>query len=455
MIIVNILLGLLGLGIVILVHELGHFIAAKASGIQVEAFSIGWGKVLFAKTFRGTQYRLSLLPIGGYCKMKGEEFFKQASGENDGISAVAQPGSLFSVAPIRRAITYLSGPLANLLFSILVLSVIWMAGFAVTTFSNKIILLSETALADQSVYPADQAGLQTGDIIVEIDGDIIENFRDIEQHVTPSGGRELQIVVSRNGRLLQMSITPLLDTETGAGRIGVGAWVDPIVASAVEGTAAQKAGILAGDYVTKINGTEIQNSLDLYDILTGLPDSLYMTVERAGVSIEIRVPVTYSEDGNVDLGFAFETMVYLQREANPIAAFIRGIEETFSTLVLTVRSIGLLFRGVNVRNAVSGPIRITYLVGEVASQGFNQGIGRGLIILFRFLSMLSVALCFMNLLPIPALDGGFILITVSEMLARKPVRPKFFYRYQIVGFAIIFAILILTLFNDVFFLINQ
>ena len=91
------------------------------------------------------------------------------------------------------------------------------------------------------------------------------------------------------------------------------------------------------------------------------------------------------------------------------------------------------------------------MVGEVASQSFNQGIGRGFLIVFRFLSMLSVALCFMNLLPIPALDGGFILVSVAEMIAKRPVRPKFFYRYQIIGFAILFTILILTLFNDVFY----
>ena len=182
---------------------------------------------------------------------------------------------------------------------------------------------------------------------------------------------------------------------------------------------------------------------------------LEITIDRSGSLRTIQLPVSYTADGNVELGFSFESVRYLERETNPLRALARGVEETFTTLVLTIRSIGLLFKGVDVRSAVSGPIRITYLVGEVASQGFNQGFGRGFIILFRFLSMLSVALCFMNLLPIPALDGGFILITIAEMLLKKPVRPKFFYRYQIVGFTIIFAILILTLFNDVFFLINR
>ena len=448
-IIINILLGLLGLGIVILVHELGHFFAAKATGIQVEAFSIGWGKVLLSKTFKGTQYRLSLLPIGGYCKMRGEEFFKNTA-ENE-----AQPGSLFSVSPLKRGFTYFAGPLANLVFSVLVLAVIYIAGFSISTFSNKIVLLSETVLADQAVYPADTAGLQTGDVIVEIEGDTVENFRDIERHITPSGGIQMQIVVRRDGRLLQMLITPQLDTQTGAGKIGVGAWVEPRIASVGEGSHAESAGILAGDLITEVNGGQVRNSLNLYEVLTEMPQHLDIKVERSGTSQSIVLPVSYSSDGSVDLGFSFESVSYLQRESNPFAALARGTKETFSTLALTIRSIGLLFRGVNVRNAVSGPIRITYLVGEVASQGFNQGIGRGMIILFRFLSMLSVALCFMNLLPIPALDGGFILITIAEMIIRKPVRPKFFYRYQIVGFAIIFILLILTLFNDVFFLINQ
>jgi regulator of sigma E protease len=450
----NILLGLLGLGIVILVHELGHFAAAKASGITVEAFSIGWGKVLFKRMYRGTEYRLSMLPIGGYCKMKGEEFFREAK-KGDDTPPPVTPGSLFSVSPLKRAFTYLAGPLANFIFSILALSVIWFAGFTIHTLDNKLILQSETIYSDGTLYPADTAGLATGDVIVEIAGKPVESFRDIERQVTPGAEKELEIVVSREGRLIQLMVIPSLDTETGAGKIGIVAWVDPVISTVAAGSVAETAGLLPGDRILTVNGGKIEHSVDLETALREISGTASIEVDRNGAVYSLELPIIYDENNAMVIGFSFETVTILDRERNPFKAITRGVNETFSTLALSVRSIGLLFSGVNVRSAVSGPIRITYFVGQVATQGFGQGMGRGLIILFRFLSMLSVAICFMNLLPIPALDGGFILISLLEIILKKPVRPKFFFRYQIVGFAIIFGILILTLFNDIFFLIGQ
>ncbi len=450
MVFLNIILGLLGLGLVVIVHELGHFAAAKAFGIKVEAFSVGWGKVLLRKNFRGTEYRLSLLPVGGYCKMKGEDFIKQSE-EPQREPVLPQPNSLFGVSPWKRGLTYFAGPFFNFIFSILVLSIIWFAGFTVNTLQNRIILQSETIMATKSEYPADRAGFQTGDRIVEIDGKPVETFRDVEQLITPSAEENLDVTVQREGRLYDLSVTPGLDPETGAGFIGVAAWVEPLVAQVSEKSNASQTGVLPADRIVKANGAPVDHTLDLYEVLEENPAQLDLVVERDGLTRNLTMPVAYDEEGNVDLGFAFAGISFLERERNPFAALKQGFQETFSTLALSVRSIALLFKGVNLRSAVSGPIRITYMVGEVASQGFNQGIGRGLFIVFRFLSMLSVALCFMNLLPIPALDGGFIVIAIAETIFKKPIRPKFFYRYQIIGFAILFGILILTLFNDVFY----
>ena len=127
MIIVNIVLGLIGLGIVIFVHELGHFLAARATGIGVDAFSLGWGKVLVSHKRKGTEYRLSLFPVGGYCKLKGEELYRRAVAD-DSSTVEPEEGSLFSVSPWRRILTFFAGPLANLIFAVLALSIIWSLG---------------------------------------------------------------------------------------------------------------------------------------------------------------------------------------------------------------------------------------------------------------------------------------------------------------------------------------
>lgn len=454
MIVLNIILGLLGLGLVIIIHELGHFTAAKIFGIKVEAFSVGWGKVLLRKTFRGTEYRLSLLPIGGYCKMKGEDFIRQTE-DSQAEPVVPQPDSLFGVSSWKRGVTYFAGPFFNFVFSILVISIIWFSGYTVYTLENKIILQSETIMAAANEYPANIAGFETGDRIVEIDGHPVESFKDIEQYITPAAGEGLDVVVERQSGYVSLTVTPGLDPETGAGYIGIAAWVDPVIAKVAENSPAMQSGVQPGDRISGINGVPVNNTLDLYEVLDARPAEIELDLVREGITRTAVLPAVYSPEGDIDLGLSFAGVTLLERERNPFAALKRGVQETFSTLTLSIKSIALLFKGVNLRSAVSGPIRITYLVGEVASQGFNQGLARGLFIVFRFLSMLSVALCFMNLLPIPALDGGFIIVSIAEIILRKQIRPKFFYRYQIIGFTILFAILILTVFNDVFYLAGR
>ncbi len=454
MIIVNILLGLLGLGIVVVVHELGHFVAAKLSGITVETFSVGWGKKIASVKRGDTEYRISAFPVGGYCKMKGEEILRSAV-EEDADRMEDEPGSLFSVSPLKRIFTYLAGPLANILFAIIVLTIVWFAGFTVQTFSNRIILLSETPYATEESYPADAAGFRTGDRIVEINGEEVSSFRDIDTRVTPNPDKSLDVTVERRGQMVELSVVPELDRETGAARIGVAAWVNPVVAAVESESAADNAGVRPGDTIVSIDGREIDNTIDVYDVILDQSGTVPVTVEREGRRVSTELEVVYNENGELRTGISFQSIQIVQRERNIFTAIARGATESVETLLLALKSIGLLFKGVNVGSAVSGPIRITYLVGEVTSQGFGEGLSRGLIVVSRFLSLLSVALGITNLLPIPALDGGMILFITAEGILGRQVRPKVFYRYQLIGFMILLGILVLATFNDVFFLIQQ
>ena len=214
----RVILGLLGLGIVVFVHELGHFLGARAMGIGVEAFSIGWGKPILKKKFRGVEYRLGLFPLGGYCKMQGdgnfeEAYNKQLQGEKP------EEGSFLGVSPYRRIVACLAGPLFNLIFAVLVLSCIWGIGFEVNTLSNRIVLVSE--IVPGEAYPADEAGLQTGDRIVSIMGRNTETFLDIQEIVAVNAERDLSLQVVRDGRHIDLEVRPAMDRSTGAGRIGI------------------------------------------------------------------------------------------------------------------------------------------------------------------------------------------------------------------------------------------
>ncbi|MFO7849651.1 MAG: RIP metalloprotease RseP [Spirochaetia bacterium] len=453
--ILTIILGLLGLGIVVFVHELGHFLAAKASGITVEAFSLGWGKPILRRTWKGTEYRIGILPLGGYCKMKGEELFKKAL-EDKQDKIYEEEGSLFSAPVGKRLITYLAGPAFNFIFSILVLSLIWFIGFSVETFENRVILISEyPSLFEDREYPSDKAGLQTGDRIVEIAGQEVDTYSDIRQIIAKSPEEKLPVTVKRDQRTVSLTISPELDKSTGAGQIGVAAWIEPVIDTVEDGSSAETAGLQPGDRITSVAGEETDHYLDIFKALSDTPEKSSLTYTREGSSRTTEIAPAYEEGGNPNLGISFRKIEDKSPRLGPFSSIARGTAESVETFALTIKGIGLLFSGVDVKQAVSGPIRITYLVGEVATTSLSGGIGSGLITLFRFLSFLSVALCFGNLLPIPALDGGFIVLSLVELVKGTSVSPKTFYRYQTVGFFIVIIILFFTTFGDITYLFSQ
>lgn len=452
--ILNIIIGLIGLGIVIIVHEAGHFVVAKLSGIKVEAFSVGWGKKLIGIKRGETEYRLSLIPIGGYCKMSGEEQLMKAWQENE-ERIPKEKGSFFSVSPWKRIGVVVAGPVFNLLFAVFVFFVIWYAGFTIRTFDNKIILASEYQQNPSVVYPADRAGLETGDRITAIEGKEVRHYQDIQEQVAKSPGEELTMTVQRDGRTEKVHITPRLDKNTGAGKIGVYSWIEPVIGTVRENSAAAIAGLQSGDRIVSVNGKPVEHTLHLLEHLESNPEKLTVRYMRNGDIKETQMVIPYDDNGSPQLGFSFAYKTFQTPDLNLFQAFGKGVTETGQTVSMVFKSIGLLFQGINLREAVSGPIRITYYVGEVASQGFSLGLKDGISNLFRFLSVLSVALFIMNLLPIPALDGGQLILFLIEGTTGRELKPKLVYRYQMVGMTILIGLIIFTTFNDIFFLVQQ
>ncbi len=451
----TILLGIIGLDIVVLVHELGHLLAAKLSGIEVEAFSIGMGKKIASFKYKGTEYRLSMLPVGGYCKMKGEEQFSKALKDKSEMIPFEE-GSLFSVSPLKRIATYFAGPFANFLFSVLVLSLIWFSGFQVQTYSNKIVLLSDYAEVFHSTdNPADIAGMKTGDIIIRINDQEIANYADIQEIIYRSPNKPLVTTVFRGNEEKTLSITPVLDKDTGTGRIGVSPFIEPVVKNVKPDSAAYIAGLKPTDRIISVNGRDVQNYLDILSVLAFQPKIVKMVILTESLKEERTLIPVYNDNGLADLGITFDSKIYTQGQLGPLKSIFKGTEETFKNLILTVKSLGLLFSGVNLNKAVSGPIRITYFVGEVATESFKEGFKSGITNIFRFLSIISIALCFANLLPIPIFDGGLILFTIITLVKKTPIKPAVYYRYQSVGLFILLIIFFLTTFNDISFLFSK
>ena len=440
--------GILGLGLIVLVHETGHFIAAKIAGVKVEAFSIGMGPVLLHKTMKGTDFRLSLIPLGGYCAMKGEKAFQDALNNNENV-ITGDPDSFYGVHPLKRAFIAFCGPFFNVLFAVVAFTVISMIGYDFYSADNRIVIATE--VYDDIESAAKEAGLQTGDRIVSINGEPTPLFSDISQAVAAAPEETLNLVVERNGSNFPFIVIPKLDKSSGAGKIGIMNWIDPVVAQVEEGSAAATTGLTEGDRIIQLDGTEISNIYDLQKAVKNKSGSFPIQYMRAGILKNGTISLTEGEE----FGIYFSTDIHHTETYCFFPAIWQGIKETVNLTGLTVKSIGLLFKGVDLTQAVSGPARITKMIGETAEAGFKAGFSTGVVSVLNFLALISISLFIMNLLPIPILDGGLILFAFIEFIRKKQIKPKVLYYVQFIGIGLIVILFVIALFSDINYFIHN
>jgi regulator of sigma E protease len=388
--------------------------------------------------------------------MRGENDLQEAwSAGQNGTSPA--PGSYFGAGPLRRIVVCFAGPLFNLVFAVLVLSVIWGTGFEVRTLGNRVVLASDIHPTER--YPADDAGLKTGDRILEINGTKTPYSHEVQEKIAVNPEVPLPVTVERAGDITRMTVTPSLDKSSGAGRIGVYFWADPVIETVVPESPAAIAGLLPGDRILRVNGEPIAHSLDFAKTLeTGPAEadaSLAIEYARNGGEGQARIIPEYGEAGELNPGIVWASLRYRTPVLSPPAALAKGAGESWKTFVVSLRSLRLLFKGIDLTQAVSGPVRITYMMGDVAAQGFGQGFGTGIRSMADFLALISIALCVMNLLPLPVLDGGMIALFLVELVRRKPINPRAATAFQTVGAVLIFGLMILAVFGDILYLAGR
>lgn len=364
------LYGLLCLFFLILFHEFGHFLAAKLFGVKVESFSIGFGPILIHKKIHGTDYRISLFPLGGYCGMKGEKDFQNAI-EAKLPQIEGEKDSLYGIHPLKRALIGFAGPFFNFIFAFIAYSLISGIGYKYYTYSNSI-LINENITSSV----AKDAGLESGDIITSINGKATNDFSDLIQEISVRPDEDLILTVDRNGQNLSFNLHSEMDKSTGSGKIGIAA----------------------------------------------------------------------------------DTSKILEKESKKYSFFPalgHGFLESCNSVILTIKSICLLFKGVDLDNAVSGPARVTEMLGTTVKEGFSAGLKQGLIALLSLMAIISISLFIMNLLPIPILDGGLILIAIIEFVFHKKINPKIQYYIQFIGLAFIALLFIIGLQGDIKYFLNK
>jgi len=431
---ITILLGIVSVGILIFVHEFGHFIIARASGIRVETFSIGWGRGIVSFYWKGTKIQIGWIPFGGYCKMAGDSPKDATKGT---------PDEYYSSSPWRRILVALGGPAFNYLFAAVLFVFIVFIGYEINTYSNRIVLLrSDEQAFNAEQTPARMAGLQDGDVIVEINGREVEHWDDITESIVRNALKPVRLTVLRDGKTFETVAVPELDEETGRGLIGIQPWVEPVVGSVLPGEPAERAGIKPGDRIVEVDGEKIVHYVDFYQALEGNNDrAVDVKVIRDGTSKNLTL-IPHLVDGYVSAGLVFKTLTYHSEQYPFHEAVGRGFMKSFEGVKDTVRGVYLVLSGkIQARKAVAGPAKLIYLSGVIAKEG--------LVYFLQVMSYISIAFFIMNLIPFPALDGSHIVIALYEVVARKKPNLEVVQRIQTFVFLFLIVLLIFITMNDI------
>lgn len=446
--VLKILIGLFGLGVLILAHEWGHFLVARRMGVIVSKFSIGFGKTLISIKRGETEFALSLIPLGGYCKFYGEQNFIQAI-EKKMDKIPREKGSLFSCPPWQRMLIALAGPAANFILSLVLLFLAAWIVYPVKTLEPRIVLVSEYQRGTE--WPADKAGLQTGDLIIEIDGKSMTNFQDLNRILLMSPEKNLNITLLRNGIKKEVILRPDLNKETGGGVIGVYPYMETLLKE--DFIYDEQVLIPAGSRIESFNETPIRYISDMYPLLRENPQNITIGFSNSeGIIRTLEFPHSTDEFWAA-LPLPYEDSYSKKKN------FSEGIFWIFSQYKdffnLTFKTFAILGKGVNPVNALAGPIRAPMITGEIAVEGFTQGLGNGFYHIFMFLAPLGIGLGIINLFPIPALDGGQIILFLIDWFKRKKLSPQFIFRYQVIGSVMVLLLIFLSFSVDILYFFQR
>jgi regulator of sigma E protease len=428
---------LLSISILVAVHEMGHLLAAKYFGMRVEQFSIGFPPKIWSFTKGGTEYAISAIPLGGYVKISG---MVDESLDTEMLKQEPQPWEFRSKPAWQRLIVMLGGIIVNVIVGIMI--------FIGVTYAFGDAYILKDAINNNggfNVGPVgEEIGLKTGDKIVKVNGQDFTYFQDLVKPETLLADGAAY-TVDRNGEMIDIKI-PANFIQKFNRKEGLREFLyfrfAPVVGEVSPGTVADKIGLQKGDLITAINGTEIQFHDQLGALVKSSGDSIVIQIKRGGEVLN------YKSDfkDQSSIGFYAEAPVEFLESAEKrveygfFESIPMGTDRAFTTLVVQVKAFGKVISGVlSPRESLSGPIGIAKAYGS----DWNWE---------RFWSLtgvLSLVLAFMNLLPIPALDGGHVMFLGYEMISRRKPSDKFLEVAQKVGMIFLLTLMVLIFANDI------
>ncbi len=418
------------LGVLVVIHELGHFLMARLLGAPVEVFSVGFGRRLWGIRRGGTDYRVSLIPFGGYVRILG-----LGPDESD-IAAGDEAPDVDLLPRWKRALILLAGPTTNLVAAVLFVAVAFVAGMSVPAYQDRPAVVGWV----EPDSPAAASDIRAGDRIVAVDSTATPTWRDLETLMLTSGGHEVSLRIMRGDATETVHLTPKQVTRYGFGYSGLLPPLDATVHQVSPNSPAQLAGIEPGDRIVSVNAEPVSQFYDLIRLISPHPGTpVTITVERGGSRIRLEVtPRDEGGEGKIGIPLIFPTQI---RQLGPVAAVGAGITESWRMTIETFRVIGKLLTRKATLRQVSGPIDIARISGDAARSGYRS--------LVWLMGLISLQLGIFNLLPIPILDGGHLAIIGFESAIRRDLSVKVKERILEVGFVLLILLMVVVLFNDI------
>ncbi|MGD8413880.1 MAG: RIP metalloprotease RseP [Candidatus Latescibacterota bacterium] len=449
---ITLLAGAFVLGVVVLVHEFGHFIVAKWSGVFVKTFSVGFGKKILKRRWGETEYALSVLPFGGYVKFAGEtEYYDdvqaEAEREDQPLKTDEIPDSeiprerYFTTKPVAiRSAVLFAGPFMNYVLAVLLfIGMVWIKGTQVYPTTE----IGEVAEGSA----ADSVGLMAGDRFESIDGVAVQNWGDVLDVLYDNVGTVKHMVVERGSKTLDMQLAAR-KVEDGY-RYGIVARVPAKVGRVKRDKPAYKAGIGEGAVITAINDTTITTWEEMQTRIQNSPDKpLYVQWTQDGVAhADTIVPhaVKAVKPGTLDefvvIGQVGITPYFVERRESLPTSIVMGFNTANAMIARIITYLGLLFTGKMGVDTLGGPILISQMAGDQARWGFDYLLG--------FLAFFSINLCIFNLIPLLPFDGGHLALLGYEAVARRPVNRRFRDIFAQAGFVLIILLMAFVIMLDV------